>query len=90
MNLRKYRESVTKLMTKPFPTQNELIYFIGAHLLGLYEAFHEAEQEGDESLMDYCQGSIDTTHIYLLKSGCEDFITYEEYLDNANSNWKKV
>lgn len=77
-------------MTRPFPGESELINFIKQHLESLYEAFHEAEQEDDESLMDYCQGSIDTTHVYLVKSGVDNYMTYEQYLDIVNGEWKRV
>jgi hypothetical protein len=77
-------------MTGTFPGESELVNFIRLHLEDLYEAFYQAEQEGDDSLMDYVQGSIDTTHVYLVKSGLEKYMSYEEFLDIATAEWKKV
>lgn len=79
-------EKVRKFMTKPFPGEPELIEFIKLHLETIYQSYYEAEQEGDESTMEYCQGSIDTTHVYLIKSGVEP-MEYEEYLEIANAEW---
>lgn len=87
---RQNKDWVKKIMTRAFPGESELVNFIRLHLEDLYEAFYQAEQEGDESLMDYCQGSIDTTHVYLVKSGLEKYMSYEEFLDIATANWKKV
>jgi hypothetical protein len=81
---------VKKIMTGTFPGESELVNFIRLHLEDLYEAFYQAEQEGDDSLMDYVQGSIDTTHVYLVKSGLEKYMSYEEFLDIATAEWKKV
>lgn len=75
--------------TNDFPNSNTLLDFMKLHLYELYDAYAEAEQEGDESLMDYCQGSIDTTHVYLIKSGM-DFKEYEDYLELVNLEWKKA
>ena len=74
-------------MTKPFPGESELIRFMVLHLNELYDSYHEAEQEGDNSLMDYVQGSIDSTHVYLSKSGMQ-YQEYEDYLELANAEWK--
>lgn len=76
-------------MTRPFPEESNLIEFMKLHLNDLYDAFREAEEEDDNSLMDYVQGSIDTTHVYLVKSGVTP-IEYEDYLELAQANWKKV
>jgi len=76
-------------MTRPFPGDSELIRFMIIHLSELYDSYTEAEQEGDESLMDYVQGSIDSTHVYLNKSGMQ-YMEYEEYLEVANKEWKVV
>lgn len=77
------------MMTKPFPGESELIRFIELHLNELYESYSEAENDQDYSLLDYIQGSIDSTHVYLVKSGVTP-IEYEEYLEQAQANWKKV
>jgi uncharacterized hydantoinase/oxoprolinase family protein len=74
-------------MTKPFPGDSELIRFMTVHLVELFDHYTEAEQEGDESLMDYVQGSIDTTQVYLNKSGVKPQ-EYEDYLELANAEWK--
>ena len=74
-------------MTKPFPGDSELIRFMTIHLTELYDSYTEAEQEGDNSLMDYVQGSIDSTHVYLSKSGMQ-YQEYEDYLELANATWK--
>tara|TARA_B110000259_G_scaffold66166_1_gene77953 strand:- start:1457 stop:1690 length:234 start_codon:yes stop_codon:yes gene_type:complete len=74
-------------MTKPFPAESELIRFMVLHLTELYDSYTEAEQEGDNSLMDYVQGSIDSTHVYLTKSGMQ-YQEYEDYLELANATWK--
>ena len=74
-------------MTKPFPGESELIRFMVLHLTELYDSYHEAEQERDNSLMDYVQGSIDSTHVYLSKSGMQ-YQEYEDYLELANATWK--
>ena len=76
-------------MTRPFPEESNLIEFMNLHLNTLYDAFREAEEEHDNSLMDYVQGSIDTTHVYLVKSGVTP-IEYEDYLELAQAEWKKV
>lgn len=75
-------------MSRPFPGESELIRFIKSHIQDLYEEFYKAEQEGDDSLMDYVQGSIDTSHVYLLKSGVENYMTYEQFLDIVTADWK--
>lgn len=75
-------------MSRPFPEESNLITFMSLHLQELYDSYHEAEQEGDDSLMDYVQGSIDTTHVYLHKSGVDNYMTYEQYLDNVTAEWK--
>lgn len=82
-------EKVRKFMTRPFDEQDDLVNFMKLHLETIYQSYYEAEQEGDESLMDYCQGSIDSTQVYLIKSGVTP-IDYEEYLELANAEWKKV
>lgn len=83
-------EKVKRIMTRPFPEESNLIRFMHSHLVELYDSYHEAEQEGDDSLMDYVQGSIDTTHVYLIKSGEEKYMTYEQFLDIATAEWKPV
>lgn len=77
-------------MSRPFPEESNLIIFMKAHLQDLYEAYHEAEQEEDYNLMDYTQGCIDSTHVYLVKSGVENYMTYEQYLDLTTAEWKKA
>lgn len=74
-------------MTKPFPGESELIRFMSTHLIELYDSYMEAEMQGDDSLMDYVQGSIDTTHVYMLKSGVTP-MEYEAYLELSNLEWK--
>lgn len=87
---RQNKDWVKKIMTRPFAQESELVNFIRLHLEDLYEAYYQAEQESDESLMDYVQGSIDTTEVYLVKSGVEKYMSYEEFLEIATANWKKV
>ena len=75
-------------MTKPFPGDSELIRFMIVHLSELYDSYSEAEQDGDFSLMDYVQGSIDSTHVYLSKSGMQ-YMEYEDYIEMVkNADWK--
>lgn len=83
-------EKVKRIMTRPFSNDSELITFMKRHIEELYEEFYKAEQEGDDSLMDYVQGSIDTTHVYLIKSGEEKYMTYEQFLDIVTAEWKPV
>jgi hypothetical protein len=87
--MRQNNERIVKLMTRPFPEESNLVEFVKLHLNELYDSYIEAENDQDYSLMDYVQGSIDTTHVYLLKSGVTP-MEYEEYLELAQSNWKKV
>lgn len=87
---RQDKDWVKKIMTRSFTNDSELIIFMKRHLEELYEAYYQAEQENDESLMDYCQGSIDSTHVYLVKSGAEKYMSYEEFLEIATAEWKKV
>lgn len=77
-------------MSRPFPEESNLISFMTLHLQELYESLYEQEIEGDESFQDYVQGSIDTTHVYLHKSGVDNYMTYEEYLELATANWKRA
>lgn len=74
-------------MTTPFPGESELIKFMTNHLNELYDAYMEAEMDGDESLTDYVQGSIDTTHVYMIKSGVTP-LEYDQYIKLSNGNWK--
>jgi hypothetical protein len=87
--MRQNNERIVKFMSKPFPEESNLIEFIKLHLNELYDSYIEAENDQDNSLMDYIQGSIDTTQVYLLKCGVTP-IEYEEYLELAQSEWKKV
>lgn len=87
---RQNKDWVKKLMTRSFIADSELITFMIRHIEELYEEFYLAEQEGDDSLMDYVQGSIDTSHVYLVKSGVEKYMSYEDFLEIATANWKKV
>lgn len=75
-------------MSRPFPEESNLIKFMHLHLVELYDSYHEAEQEGDDSLMDYTQGCIDSTHVYLIKSGVDKYMTYEDYLELSTLEWK--
>jgi hypothetical protein len=75
-------------MSKPFPGDSELIRFMTIHLNELYDHYHDAEEDGDFSLMDYVQGSIDSTHVYLSKSGME-YMEYDRYVELVkNADWK--
>lgn len=87
---RQNKDWVKKIMTRAFPGESELVNFIRLHLEDLYEAYYQAEQEGDSSLQDYVQGSIDTTEVYLVKSGVEKYMSYDDFLAIANGEWKKV
>ena len=75
--------------SRDFPDNDTLVNFMKLHLEELYDAYAEAEQEGDNSLMDYIQGSIDTTHVYLYKAGVTPR-EYEDYLELVNLEWKKA
>ena len=74
-------------MTRPFPGDSELIRFMTIHLTELFDVYTQAEQDGDDSLQDYVQGSIDTTQVYLNKSGVKPQ-EYEDYLELAIAEWK--
>jgi hypothetical protein len=76
-------------MTKPFPGDSELIRFMIIHLSDLYDEYTRAEQEGDVSLQDYVLGSIDSTQVYLSKSGMK-YMEYEDYLEIKQADWKKA
>jgi|TARA_B110000459_G_C16497973_1_gene442019 hypothetical protein len=76
-----------RAMTKAFPAESELIRFMIIHLSDLYDSYTEAEQEDNGSIMDYVQGSIDSTQVYLSKSGMQ-YMEYEDYLEIANAEWK--
>jgi hypothetical protein len=73
-------------MTKPFTKDSELIRFMVIHLNELYDRYTVAEEEGDR---EYTQGRIDSTHIYLGKSGMQ-YMEYEDYLELSQADWKKV
>ena len=75
--------------SRDFPDNDTLVNFMKLHLEELYDSYAEAEQEGDYSLMDYVQGSIDTTHVYLIKSGVTPR-EYEDYLELVNLEWKRA
>lgn len=74
-------------MSKSFVKDSELIKYMTFHLEELYDALTKAEQENDYSTMDYCQGSIDSTHVYLIKSGVSP-MEYEAYLEIVTRDWK--
>ena len=69
--------------TRDFEKLDQLTSFMVHHLYGLYDQLEEVVEFSDD--WDYIQGSIDTTQVYLLKSGVEflDHTAYIEKVDGA-------
>lgn len=62
--------------------------FAEGHLHGLYESYLTYEQDGEDGMLDYVQGSIDTTHVFMYKLGMIP-MEYEEWLEKSQAGWKK-
>ena len=69
--------------TRDFEKLDQLSSFMVQHLYGLYDQLEEVVEYSDD--WDYLQGSIDTTHVYLLKCGVEylDHTAYIEKVEGA-------
>jgi hypothetical protein len=58
------------------------------HLYGLYDQLEEVVEFSDD--WDYVQGSIDTTQVYLLKSGVE-FLDHTQYIEKVDgAKWTAI
>lgn len=84
MRHKQTKEYVLQYKSRDFPDNDVLVNFMQAHLYELYDEYKTAEGQQDESLMDYIQGSIDTTHVYLYKSGVTP-IDYEAYQEKVGA-----
>ena len=74
--------------TKDFWKMEQLTNFMVQHLYELYDQSEELEEFSSD--WDYVQGSIDTTQVYLLKSGVE-FLDHTAYIEKVdNQKWVKA
>jgi hypothetical protein len=74
--------------TRDFMEIKQLTDFMVYHLYGLYDQLEEVVEYSDD--WDYIQGSIDTTQVYLLKSGVE-FLDHTAYIEKVeNAKWVKA
>jgi hypothetical protein len=81
-------ERARMLKTRDFETLDKLSSFMVTHLYELYDQLEEVEEYSSD--WDYISGSIDTTHVYLLKCGVE-YLEHTDYIEKANDpNWKKA
>jgi hypothetical protein len=81
-------ERARMLKTRDFETLDNLSSFMVTHLYDLYDQLEEVEEYSSE--WDYVSGSIDTTHVYLLKCGVE-YLEHTDYIEKVNDpNWKKA
>ena len=77
-------------MTKirDFSELEQLENFMVYHLYELYDQMEEVAEFSSD--WDYVQGSIDTTQVYLLKSGV-DFLDHTAYIEKIeNAKWVKA
>ena len=66
----------------------QLTDFMVYHLYGLYDQLEEVVEFSDD--WDYLQGSIDTTQVYLLKSGVE-FLDHTAYIEKIEgAKWTAI
>ena len=78
--------TVTK--TRDFEKLDQLTSFMVQHLYGLYDQAEELEDYSHD--WDYVHGSIDTTQVYLLKSGVK-FMTQDEYIEKVEGQkWTAI
>jgi hypothetical protein len=85
-------ERARMLKTRDFETLDQLTSFMVTHLYELYDSKAQLEEEyGEDSIyVDYVIGSIDTTQVYLYKTGVK-FLEETDYIELANDpNWKKA
>jgi hypothetical protein len=74
--------------TKDFWKMEQLTNFMVQHLYELYDQAEELEDYSHD--WDYVIGGIDTTQVYLLKSGVE-FLTHDQYIEKVeNAKWVKA
>jgi hypothetical protein len=74
--------------TRDFEDLNKLTSFMVYHLYGLYDQLEEVVEFSDD--WDYIQGSIDTTQVYLLKSGVE-FLDHTQYIEKVDgAKWTSI
>ena len=74
--------------TREFEAIEQLTSFMVQHLYELYDQAEELSETSHD--WDYVIGGIDTTQVYLLKSGVE-FLTHDEYIEKVeNAKWVKA
>ena len=74
--------------TRDFEKLDQLTSFMVHHLYGLYDQLEEVVEFSDD--WDYIQGSIDTTQVYLLKSGVE-FLDLTQYIEKVDGEkWTAI
>jgi len=74
--------------TKDFWKMEQLTSFMVHHLYELYDQMEEVAEFSSD--WDYVQGGIDTTQVYLLKSGV-DFLDHTAYIEKIeNAKWVKA
>ena len=74
--------------TRDFEKLDQLTSFMVQHLYGLYDQLEEVVEFSDD--WDYIQGSIDTTQVYLLKSGVE-FLDHTQYIEKVDgAKWTAI
>jgi hypothetical protein len=80
-------ERARMLKTRDMATIEQITTFMKIHLYELYDQLEEVEEFSSE--WDYVSGSIDTTHVYLLKCGVE-YLEHTDYIEKVNDpNWKR-
>ena len=74
--------------TRDFTELEQLENFMVNHLYLLYDELENTEEFSND--WDYISGSIDTTQVYLLKSGA-DFLDHTAYIEKVeNAKWVKA
>jgi hypothetical protein len=81
-------ERARKAMTDTFKTFEQLSNYLVLHL---YDLYHEIGQVTDfSSDWDYLSGSIETTQVYLEKSGIK-YLDHTAYIEREeNAKWVKA
>lgn len=81
-------ERARKAMTDTFKTFEQLSNYLVLHL---YELYDDIERVVDfSSDWDYLSGSIETTQVYLEKSGIK-YLDHTAYIERAeNAKWVKA
>ena len=74
--------------TRDFEDLDKLSSFMVHHLYGLYDQLEEVVEFSED--WDYLQGSIDTTHVYLLKCGVE-YLDHTAYIEKVDGQkWTAI